>query len=330
MKITLDLGGDETVNESLLLTLGHVKWFTNAAESRPEALAHVLTPTFLGGALLTLVVAILLTLLNRPLQELGWVQRIHATLDRLRVWSPWLLRIGLAAPLLGAAFGGYLFHYELGPVALWLRIVQGVLGLLILLPRADRYAAVGIAATYLFGIALFGLHSMLDYLFWIGASTFLATRRTKYEGIGIPTLYIAAGISLAWAAIEKWVYPGLALDILAHNPIPTFGFPAAIFLMLSGWIELGVGYLMITGVLNRLLSIVVTLLFILTSSVFGAKEILGHWQLHAALLVFLIEGTGRYVTPVLWHRSTKLQVAFVGVTLVPFVAGLMWLYYVLG
>lgn len=317
------------MNEAILLSLGHVKWFTNATERQPEVLAHVLTPTFLGGAFLTFAVAILLTLLNRPLQELGWVQRIHATLDRLRVWSPLILRIGIAAPLMGAALGGYLFHYELGPVPLWLRGAQAALGVLILLPKADRYAAIGVAALYALGVVMFGLHAMLDYLFWLGASAFLATRRTKYTGLGIPVLYITAGLALAWAAIEKWVFPELALDILAHHAIPTFGFPAAIFLMLSGWIELGVGYLMITGVLNRFLSIVVTLLFIMTSSVFGTREILGHWLLHAALLVFLIEGTGRYVTPVLWHRSTRLQVAFVGVTLVPFVAGLMWLYYVL-
>ncbi|HLO04210.1 MAG TPA: hypothetical protein VK191_13950 [Symbiobacteriaceae bacterium] len=313
----------------LLLTLGHVKWFTNSTESRPEALANVLTPTFLAGAFLTLAVAILLTLLNRPLQELGWVQRIHAALDRLRVWSPWLLRIGMVAPLIGAALGGYLFHYELGPVPLWIRLAQALLAIMLLLPRADRFAALGILGLYSVGVATFGLHHMLDYLFWVGAASYLAIRSTKIEGAGIPLLYIATGVALAWAAIEKWVFPGLALDILAHNPIPTFGFPAATFLMLSGWIELGVGYLMMTGVLNRLLSIVVTLLFILTSSVFGVHEILGHWLVHAALLVFLIEGTGRYVTPVLWHRSVRLQVAFVGVTLAPFVAGLMWLYYVL-
>lgn len=121
----------------------------------------------------------------------------------------------------------------------------------------------------------------------------------------------------------------MAMSIIREHGIPTFGFPPDLFLMLAGWVELGVGYLLITGVLNRVLSLVVTGLFVATSMLFGATEILGHWQLHAVLLVFLVEGTGRLPTPVLWHRSRGLQLAFVGVTLVPYVAALLGLYYLL-
>ena len=312
-----------------LMPLAHVKWFTTVMPGEPEPIGSVVTPYFLLAWGLALAVMLVLTWLNIPLQELPWVRRIHGGLDTMRRWIPWFIRIGMAVPLVGAGIGGYLFHYELGPIPGWMRVAQVVLGLLLLLPVTDRLAAAGVVGVYLAGILLFGLHPLLDYISWLGAAFFLLARGSRAEPAGLPVLYITTGLSLSWAAVEKWVYPHMSLDILAHQGIPTFGFPLEIFLMLAGWVELGVGYLLITGVLNRFLSLVVTLLFVMTSSLFGPREILGHWQLHAALLVFLAAGTGRVVTPVLWHRGTAMQMAFVGVTLVPFVAGLMLLYYVL-
>jgi len=287
----------------------------------------VLSTAFLAGAGLTLCAALLFTWLNVPLQELGWVRRIHSRLDRLRRYAIWLICIGMSVPLFAAALDGYLFHYELGPIPTWLRVAQGVTGALLLIPNTRRLGALGVFALYLLGAARFGLHPLLDYLAWPGAAYYLAVHSTNAKDSGVPVLYITTGLSLAWAAIEKWVFPDMALDILTHNPIPTFGFPQDAFLVLSGWIELGVAYLLITGVLNRFLSLVVTLLFVMTSSLFGVREITGHWLLHAILLTFLIEGTGRYITPVLWHRPRWLQLSFVSVTVIPFVGGLMWLYY---
>lgn len=313
----------------LLMNLAHVKWFTTVLPREPEPLLDVLTAPFLAGAALTLVVGLILTRLNLPLQQLPWVVAIHRQLDRVRPYSVWIIRVGMAVPLGAAAVSGYLLHYELAPVPAEFRVAQGLLAVLILIPAVDRWAAGGVALLYAAGAAWLGLHPMLDYVAWLGAAYFLAARGSRGEVAAIPVLYIATGLSLSWAAVEKWVYPQMALDILTRHGIPTFGFPPEIFLMLAGWVELGVGYLLITGVLNRFLSLVVTLLFVATSSLFGLAEILGHWQLHAALLVFLATGTGSLVTPVLWHRPQWLQLAFVGVTLIPFVAGLLALYYLL-
>ncbi len=308
------------------LPMAHVKWFTTTEPTAPAPLADVVNGTFLLGAGLTLLVALLLTFLNKPLQELGWVRRLHASLERLQPWTLWILRIGMSLPLILAGLDGYLFHYELQAIPGWVRWAQVALGVLLLLPRLSRVAAVGVGLLYLAGIVLLGAHPLLDYISWVGAAYYLAAEGKRGA---LPVLYITTGLSLSWAAVEKWVFPGLSLDILAREPIPTFGFEPHQFLILAGWVELGVGYLLITGVLNRLLSLVVTLLFVLTSSLFGGREIIGHWQLHAALLLFLIMGTGTHMTPVLWHKGRPLQLAFVGVTLAPFVAGLVVLYYAL-
>lgn len=312
-----------------LLSLAHVKWFTGVMPGEPEPAREVVNVSFLAAFALVVVTMVVLTRLNQPLQRLEWVERIHARLDLLKPYTVWLIRIGLAVPLLFAGFQGYLFHYELVQIPFWASAAQVVLGVLVLAPKLDRFAAAAIAVLYAWGAGHFGIHPLIDYISWLGACYYLVVRGTPFGASAIPMLYITTGLSLSWAAIEKWVYPHMALDIIAHHGIPTFGFPPVLFLMLAGWVELGVGYLLITGVLNRFLSLVVTGLFVLTSAVFGAKEIVGHWQLHAVLLVFLAEGTGNTTTPVLWHRGEKLQMAFVGVTLIPFVIGLMALYYLL-
>ncbi|MFZ5817831.1 MAG: hypothetical protein ACOY93_21480 [Bacillota bacterium] len=306
------------------LPLAHVKWFTTATPESPAPLAEVLNITFLAGAGLTILAALGLTLLNLPLQELGWVRRLHAALDRFQPHHLWMLRVGMALPLILAGLDGYLFHYELVAIPGWMRWTQLLLGVALLVPASSRAAAAGVGLLYLGGMLAVGVHPLLDYLSWLGAAYYLAVEGKRGA---LPVLYIATGLSLSWAAVEKWVYPGLSLDILSREPIPTFGFEPHQFLILAGWVELGVGYLLITGVLNRFLSLVVTLIFVLTSSLFGGREIIGHWQLHAALLLFLAMGTGRHITPVLWHRGRALQLAFVGVTLAPFVAGLLLLYY---
>lgn len=308
------------------MSLAHVKWFTTAVPGEPAPLGEVLNLTFLMGAGLALLTALALTLMNVPLQELPFVRRIHSWLERFQPYTLWIMRVGMAVPLILAGLDGYLFHYELHHIPGWMRVAEVTLGLALLFPQLSRAAAAGVGLLYLAGMAVVGPFPMLDYISWLGAAYFLFA---EGRGAALAALYITTGLSLSWAAVEKWVYPYLSLDILAREPIPTFGFPAGAFLMLAGWVELGVGYLLITGVLNRFLSLVVTLLFVTTSALFGGKEIIGHWQLHAALLVFLAAGTGPYVTPVLWHRSRPLQLAFVGVTLLPFVGGLMGLYYLL-
>jgi len=312
-----------------VFTLGHVKWFTDVMPVAPQPPAEVFDAPFLLVLLLSGTAMLGLTYNNTRLEALPWVQQIHSFLDRFRPWVSWLIRIGAGIPLIAAGIQGYLLHYELTPIPTWFSYAQIATGLLILIPPLGKVGGVALAALYLAGIGLFGLHPLLDYVSWLGVVYYLLALRTRWQVASIAFLYVTTGLSLSWAAIEKWVYPHMAMDIIVNHGIPTFGFPPVLFLVLAGWVELSVGYLLITGVLNRLFALVVTVLFVLTSSLFGIAEILGHWQLHTALLVFLVAGTGPLVTPVRWHQGRFMQMAFVGVTLVPYMIGLVVLYYLL-
>jgi hypothetical protein len=103
--------------------------------------------------------------------------------------------------------------------------------------------------------------------------------------------------------------------------------PPELFLTAAAFVELSLGALLWFGVLGRPLAAVITLVFFLTTMVFGKQEVVGHLILHGVLLVFLLEGTsGTLRPPFRWHKALPLRLAFVGVNFVLFVGGLLFTY----
>ncbi len=309
----------------------HVKWFTTEPAVRLLPLERVLTAPFLLQGLAAVAIIGLLTRLNRPLQRRPGVQRVQAALTRLRPWTTWFLRLGLGLTMLLAGLGGFIFYYELQPPAgaAWVGPLQVVLGLLILTPRAEQVGALGVLGLYAWTVGRFGLHHLLDYLNVAGAAYFLLVRGTRRRLSALPALYFTVGFALAWLAVEKWVLPELSRDVLARHGLFTFGLPPERFIGPAGWVELSVGFLLISGILNRFLALGLNLLLVLTGTVLGLREVVGHWLLHMTLLVFLVEGTGPYPAPVDWYRNPVKQVAATALQFIAFVAAVMFLYYAL-
>ena len=103
----------------------------------------------------------------------------------------------------------------------------------------------------------------------------------------------------------------------------------------AAFVELGLGYLLIIGLLERPFALLITLVFFATTLIFGKLEVIGHTMLHAALIVFLIQGSaGRYPAPVRIHRRPRMRVAFASINfllllallLVPYAAGARRMY----
>jgi hypothetical protein len=92
-------------------------------------------------------------------------------------------------------------------------------------------------------------------------------------------------------------------------------------------VELSLGYLLIIYLLQRRLALVITLVFFLTTTVFGKLEVIGHTPIHAALIVFLLEGPGFvYRPPIALHRRMGLRTAFAAVNFALLLAVLLPLY----
>ncbi|TXR68244.1 hypothetical protein [Bacillus sp. AR18-7] len=129
----------------------------------------------------------------------------------------------------------------------------------------------------------------IDYIFYIAISISLFFSNEKDKKWNIPTLYYFTGFSLCWVAIEKLIYLLMAIDVVVKHEVPTFGFSLFI------------------DILNRTLAVAITIIFILTTLIFGILEIVGH----IVLIVFLIEGTTHYPLLISRCKTRKQKIIFI-------------------
>lgn len=308
----------------------HVKWFT---EEQPvkAPLEQILSPFFIFIALLTAVILGLLTQLAPKMMELKLIQRMDNKLANLKSYTPIILRAGVAIALfIQIGFDSVLApEIHLTALTMWIGLLSAVL-LLIPHPYIFKLGAVGLLCLFIQGIQDVGWFNMLDYGFYLAIVFALLVQKTRYHELSTPALYLGTGLSLCWVAIEKWVYPGMSVNIINNHQIPIFGLDPLVFIVLSAFIEFVVGYLLIVGILNRLLALVLTGIFIMTTTLFGSLEIAGHFIVHIILLIFIIEGTGFYKPPIEMHHRRIDQVIFVVLNFLFVLSTILLIYYRFG
>jgi hypothetical protein len=300
----------------------HVKWFADFSFSdEPRGFGDVIGPLFIGLTLLSAIVIGGLVLVERRLENVSWYVRLNDWLEGHRDQSVLIMRIGLGVTLLLSWQADTMLSPDLatGPVVGWL---QFFLACLLLFQTTTPIAGLGVLGLYGLGIYEYGLFYMLDYLIFVGVGYYLIVMQIedrRINGTAIPALYATLGFSLAWLALEKLVFPQWSLYILEQNPQLALGFDFQFFIYGAAFVELALGYLLIINLLQRPFSLVITLVFFTTTLVFGKVEIIGHTILHAALIVFVIEGPGRiYRAPITFHEKLKLRVAFASVNFILF------------
>jgi hypothetical protein len=309
----------------------HVKWFAEFSFADPPlSVAQAATPAFFALAALSMAVIGAMVLLDRRLQNAAWYRGVNDWLAERRGDALLVMRIGVFATLLLAWQADALLAPELRVWAGWVGWLQFVLALLLLFPRTVPVAGGGLIALYLLAGARFGAFHLLDYLFFAGAGWYLLVSRSRSErvrGTGLPALYATVGFSLCWVALEKIFYPQWALYLLDQHPQLTLGLETRFFLLAAAFVELSLGYLLIINLLQRPLALVITLVFFLTTMVFGKLEVIGHTPIHAALIVFLLQGPGTtYQPPIAFHRKLGLRTAFAAVNFALLLAILLPLY----
>ncbi|HIW33599.1 MAG TPA: hypothetical protein IAA29_12520 [Candidatus Paenibacillus intestinavium] len=306
----------------------HVKWFTDVAPEK-ETITNIMSPLFLG---LTLFTAVLLAVLTQVLPSMSkWspLAAVDRTLDQWRSYTFPILKYGLAAALLIQVFSGTLFvpEFEITSTLeislLWIAIV------LLVIPHYIATKA-GALVTLVLLVMLtlsVGWFHMLDYGFYLAIVGALLLQRTQGQSWAMPLLYLGTGLSLCWVAIEKWVFPSMALDIIENHGVPTFGFAPAVFIVMTAFIEFIVGYLLVVGILNRILSAVLTLIFVSTTMLFGMTELVGHFMIHIVLIIFIIEGVSFYKPPVEIHSRRADRLIFVSLNFIFALSTMMLIYY---
>jgi hypothetical protein len=314
----------------------HVKWFAKFSfADKPNSAYDVLTPLFFGLAALSMIVSAALVPVDAWLQRNGTFKKLEGWLEARKGDSTLVMRIAMGATLLLSwqadsllapglqieAFGA------LGPVLGW---AQFVLALLLIFTATTPIAGVGIGLLWLICVFQFGPFYMLDYTHNLGIAVFLTLSNVgdlKTRALRLPFLYVTVGFSLIWLGLEKLIYPDWGLYVLQENPQLALGLPLDFFLKSAAFIELSLGYLLIICLFERPLALVITLVFFTTTLVFGKVEVVGHTSLHAALIIFLLNGPGTvYRAPITFHDRLPLRAAFGAVNFIVVVGVLMMLY----
>jgi hypothetical protein len=309
----------------------HVKWFSEFSfQDSPRTVSQVMGPAFLGLALLSVVVVAALVPADAWLDHRPWYQRLNGWLASRAGQSRLVMRVGTGAVLLLAWQADLVLLPDLPIRAPWEGWLQFLLALLLLFEATTAIAGAGLVLLFGIGVARAGLYYMLDYVLVPGIAYYLivtGTRNARLAASGLPALYLTVGFSLCWVALEKLVWPDWGLYVLQQNPQLALGLDIRFFLTAAAFIEFCLGYLLIINLLQRPLALVITLTFFMTTLVFGKTEVIGHTLIHAALIVFILDGPGTvFRPPIAFHRRLRLRTAFAAVNLVVLLAILLPLY----
>ncbi|MBM4765423.1 DoxX family membrane protein [Bacillus sp. B15-48] len=312
-------------------TQAHVKWFTEV-EPQKESIEQILSPLFMSLALMAAIVIALLPLLIPKIAEWKIMKKWDNQLSGLRKYSRYFLKYGTAIALFIQVINGTLFAPELAIHDSFAVILAWVAIGCLLIPNhiATKAGSVLLLGLFVYMTSHYGIFYMLDYGFYLAIIGVLLVGKTRFEKVGFPFLYLGTGLSLCWVAIEKWVYPSMSLDIVVNHQVPTFGFDPATFITMAAYIEFVVGYLLVVGVLNRVLGLVVTVIFVMTTMLFGMTEVIGHFMIHIVLIIFVIEGVSFYNPPIKMHKTKLDQFIFIFLNFIFVLATFVLIYYRFG
>jgi hypothetical protein len=282
----------------------HVKWFCGAVDvtTPPLPLHAVLTSTVLAlgvGALILVSVG----RLADGLAERRWPGMLRK--NHQPIVEELIVRTGMGFFLVllwldaGVAAWGtpqdrVILTPELLDSAGWLQLATAAL---MVSRRTLPLAALGLATVYVVGISRYGLHHMVDYLFFLGFALYLALsgpafdRRPELRHWRVSILTATVAFSLMWTGVEKLLYPQWAAIVVAGHPIVTLGFPESFVVMAAAFVEISVAFYLLVGrSLLRVDAVIVIVVLLAAVPEFGALDTVGHLPLVSALLVVVLHG----------------------------------------
>jgi len=263
----------------------------------------------------------------RPFQTDLTVAR--RTLQSYRPYLPWMFRLSVGLPLVGAGFAGYLFTPA---VPTSLRLFQVALGFLLLFGLATRWVAVVGLGAYLWVLATAWPEPLLafEYVGGFLGILFLGSGQPSADGmlrrlrvtdgtllhrLGVGpdplgrlvarldapaatglVLRVAVGAQFVYlGVVQKLMQPNDALQVVAKYDL-TAVVPVApeLWVAGAGLTEAVVGLLLLTGTFTRASGAVAFLLF--TTTLFGLPDdpVLAHVSLFGLTSALLVTGGGPF------------------------------------
>lgn len=321
----------------------HVDYVAEGERNVGEAIAFVLeiltrpaNAAILVGTTLAVALVVGGYLRVRPFRSDLAVLR--DALEGYRDLVPWLLRISLGMPLVGAGFAGYYFSPAVEVEA---RLLLVTLGFLLLFGVATRAVALVTVAAYLvmvpvyprillaneyvgglLAVALLGggrpsadqvlkrvadapgtTYGRIDPVHDLADS--LHRRVGPYERYLATLVRVTLGVTfLSLGVIEKLLQPGRALSVVdRYDLTAVVPVDPGLWVVGAGLAEAAVGVALLLGLFTRAAAGVAFALFTLTLLALPDDPVLAHLSLYGLVSVLVITGGGPYSLDRRWFGN---------------------------
>ncbi len=279
----------------------HVKWFCgyNIA-GQPRGLENVLCPDFeflVGLTILALMGGCLLEGTDLGAAMLRAMDRVTRL---VRDNTETLFRAGCAFFFIAIwAIGDILLTPELKTGSLVVAAIQLGIAAGMLSRRTMPLSALGIAVLFAIAVWEYGVFHLADYPVFLGVAAYLALTGLQRDFFGARPLDIvrwSAGVTLMWAAIEKWAYPEWSFPLLTQHPAMALGLDAEFFMRAAGAVEFALAFaLMWTPLVRRFGAVLLAAMFITAVAHFGKLDLVGHTLIVVVLLAVIADNGGKAV-----------------------------------
>lgn len=281
----------------------HVKWFFAYDVTKPPTpIGDVIDGLFVKLFLVSVAACYLFFLADRYIYEEGILADFDKKLKMFDNAANHIMRaaagIFFVALFSWWAFGvGQQFYLtpELKTTAPWVPWVHLLMALAVIWKRTVFITGIGVFVMFIAATVDYGIFHVLDYMIFLGIGYYLTVSQSTTKGwikSGFVVLFAATGLTLIWAAVEKFAYAGWTIAGLAEHPNVTMGMTPPVFMKVSGFIEFFVTFILLgaVSVVGRLISLGFMSIFVLAVFEFGVLDAVGHLMIVAILWVLIVRG----------------------------------------
>ncbi len=289
--------GRSTVALILLLPtpcFAHVKWCTETnVHDAPARLGTVLSPTFFIVLTGFTVLVFLGFLLDGNVARR--FPRLIASGITYARQEERLVRAAAGAYFLCTAYDGRtILTPELTTQDPRLAVLQFAIAFALLWRPTCVLAGAGILALYIVAIRQYGIFHLTDYVFVPCLALYFASLSIRSRRLRIlrePVLVAGLAFSLAWTAIEKFLYPQWTAAVVAMHPSIALALPIPLVTVIAGFVEFTLAFYLVTGRgLLRLGGAGFALIFLAAMPEFGRIDVYGHLIILGILAIVALRG----------------------------------------
>ena len=273
----------------------HVKWFCAfSVAGQPNGLGNVLCQDFELLSGIAIAALVLGALVDRSFVGAAMNRSLDRVLGLIAVRPDLLVRAGVGLMMVAAwTLGGIILTPELtttSPVIPWLQLA---IGACLIDKRTLPLASIGIVALFSIALINYGAFHLADYPIFLGVAVYLAAvglDRTIFGARPLDVLRWSLAVTLMWASVEKWAYPGWTYPLFVSHPDMTLGFSPAFYMRAAGTVEFALAFaLTLTPFSRRCAAIMLAAIFISAVPAFGKIDAIGHAGVIGVLFALVLD-----------------------------------------